>query len=269
MEANLPKTTSQNLSVQSKGQKSLLDFAKTNEETNIIICLEGNKAIGLLENPQEKLIDIVSKWRMYIGMPKNDVSEELIIVAQYIYENYPNITIAEIDLAVNLSIRQKLKDSEFHGYFSPMYVAKVLDSYLHYRRTTLSDAMRRRDNYIHEQLEKANKPSPEQQAKDFREIIRGLYKELQETDEIRDPFTLAYNYLRRTKMLLVTKAEIEEAQKYAKNKTTKIKQEGKIRFELNYEREEIKLARNWCVQNYFKNVNIDILLNNIKAEHFN
>ena len=122
MEANLPKTTSQNLSVQSKGQKSLLDFAKTNEETNIIICLEGNKAIGLLENPQEKLIDIVSKWRMYIGMPKNDVSEELIIVAQYIYENYPNITIAEIDLAVNLSISQKLKDSEFHGYFSPMYV---------------------------------------------------------------------------------------------------------------------------------------------------
>lgn len=255
--------------IQSKGQKSLLDFANTTEETNIIICLEGNKAIGLLEKPQEKLIDIVSKWRMYIGMPKNDVTEELIIVAQYINENYPNITIAEIDLAINLSIRQKLKDSEFHGYFSPMYVAKVLDSYLHYRRTTLSDAMRRRDRYVHEQLEKANKPSPEQQSKDFKDIIKGLYNEWKETGEIGDPFTLAYNYLRRTNLLKVSKAEVEAAQKYAKDKTTKIKQEGKIRFELNYEREEIKLARNWCVQNFFKNVNIDILLNNIKPEHFN
>jgi hypothetical protein len=128
--------------------------------------------------------------------------------------------------------------------------------------------MRRRDNYIHEQLEKANKPSPQQQAKDFQEIIRGLYKEWQETGEIRDPFTLAYNYLRRTKMLLVTKVEIEEAQKYAKNKTTQIKQEGKIRFELNYEREEIKLARNWCVQNFFKNVNIDIFIKQHKARTF-
>ena len=28
-------------------------------------------------------------------------------------------------------------------------------------------------------------------------------------------------------------------------------------------------ARNWCVQNYFENVNIDVLLNNIKPNLFN
>ena len=34
------------------------------------------------------------------------------------------------------------------------------------------------------------------------------------------------------------------------------------------EHEIQRFARNWCVQNYFDSIGIDIILNNIKVEHF-
>ena len=207
---------------------------------------------------------------MYIGIPKTDVAEELLLVATFIGENYGFLTIAEIDLAIKLSVLRKI-DGEFYGYFSPMYVAKVLDSYLHYRKMTMADAIRRKEKAEMEEKEKESRPSPEKQAEDTRKIFRDYYAVWKETGEIRDVFSICYNYLRKHKMLEVSQQMIVDAQEYGKRKVLEIKQKrsGLQKIDTNLDAvEEKSWARTYCVQKYFETVDIDVLANNIKAEHF-
>jgi hypothetical protein len=248
--------------------KPLLEFTITNEEVALVKCVEGSVLIGNLKdlNP---LVNVVAKWRMYIGLPKEDISEELSIVADFLFKQYPFLTIAEIELAYNLSVTNKLKDVEFYGSFSPLYVGKVLDSFLYYRKLTLADTIRRKQRYDNEIKELENRPSPSKQCLDLKSAIKDMYEEFKENGILRDPFNICYNFLRRTKMLVVKKDEIDKAMDYGKkmylskernlfDKVTESSKESEIQ----------RYARNWCVQNYFNNVGIDIILNNIKVEHF-
>jgi hypothetical protein len=76
--------------------------------------------------------------------------------------------------------------------------------------------------------------------------------------------------LRRAKLITPTKEEIEEAVKWGKDKAQEIKRDkyAFTKYNLNLEEEEKRWSRTWCVQNYFKNVDISVLVNNIKPEYF-
>lgn len=268
--SNIVQATSQNSQIQLKEQSSLSDYIQSYEEKEIVQAVEGSKQIAKVES-REELINAVVKWRMYIGMPKSDIAEELVLVAGFIYENYGFLTISEIELAMKLSVLRKLKEVEFHGYFSPMYVARVLDSYLYYRKMTMADAIRRKEKAILDEREKLNRPSPEKQAEDTKILLKNFYEEFKQNNEIRDVFNICYNYLRRTKLMLVSKDTVEEAQKYGNKKVQDKIQETKRNFkkvEFNLEIEEKKWARNYCVGKFFETVDINVLLNNIKPEHF-
>lgn len=249
------------------------DFVKNEEEYEIVKAVENSLIIADVE--KESLVNLAVKWRMYIGIPNSDVEEELLLIAAFIYQNYDYLTIGEIELAMKLSILRKLKDTEFHGYFSPMYVAKVLDSYLHYRKITMADVTRERQKAIQEEKERLNRPSPAEQAKRFRALFKNFYKEWKENGEINDPFNLAYTYLRKENILQVPPAMIKDAQQYGKKKLDEYlknrKQEGKkISFytsAISGEQEK-KYARNYCVQKFFENIEIDILCDKIIPEHF-
>ena len=203
---------------------------------------------------------------MYIGIPKTDVSEEIAVICQFIQKNYPFLTIDEINLAIELSVMRKLPDTEFFGYFSPMYVAKVLDSYLYYRKMTMADTIRRKEKHDAEIIEEQNKPTPEQQAEMTKDIMRGFYNDWKARGEISDPFSLAYNYIRKHNLLVVPKEDIDKAMEYAKSRIYNMKKED--RRQMFTETDEKRLARNWCVQKFFQSVDIDVLLNNIKPERF-
>jgi hypothetical protein len=260
------KTTSGSLQIQLGEPKKLSDFVESLEEIEIVRAVENSMQIARTKNVEDALILLISKWRIYIGIPKTDVSEELAIICQFINKNYSFLTLEEINLAIELSIKRKLPDTEFFGYFSPMYVAKVFDSYLYYRKITMADAIRRKEKHEAEIREQLNKPTSEQQANSTKEIMRGFYNDWKERGEISDPFSLAYNYLRKHNFLEVSKEDIEKAQEYAKMKIANMKKED--RTQMFTESDEKRLARNWCVQKYFQTVDIDVLINNIKPEQF-
>jgi hypothetical protein len=153
---------------------------------------------------------VVSKWRLYIGLPKEDVTEELAIVTDFISKNYNFLTLGEIELAYNLSVIRVLDDTEFYGSFSPLYVGKVLSSYLYYRKMTLADAIRRKEKYEMEQQEISNRPTPEEEAQLTKEILKDFYRKSQETGEVNDPFNICYNFLRKYHFMKVSKDDIEE-----------------------------------------------------------
>lgn len=249
--------------------KPFLEFTKTKEQYDIALCLQNSIMIGRLQDPNE-LLRVITEWRIYIGVPKSeDLAEEFTILAKFLNDNYSFLTIDEIRLAYTLSVTRKLKDVEFYGYFSPMYVGKVLDSYLYYRKLTMADVLREKEKYEQELKEIANRPSPEEQAKNMRDLIKSYYEEYKEKGEIRDVFSIAYNFLRKHDFLKVKKEEIEQAMEYglkmAKSKERKWYE--RVTPE-DIDAESKRYARSWCVQNFFENINIDILLNNINSELF-
>jgi len=248
--------------------KTLLEFTTSNEEVALVKCVENSILIGNLSdlNP---LVNVVAKWRMYIGLPKEDISEELSIVADFLFKQYQFLTISEIELAYTLSVTNKLKDVEFYGSFSPLYVGKVLDSFLYYRKLTLADTIRKKQQYDNEIKEMENKPTPHKQCNDLKGTIKDMYEEYKAKGELRDPFNICYNFFRKTKMFTVKKDEIEKAMEFGKNKyLSKERSLFDKTTESSKELEIQRYARNWCVQNYFDQVGIDIILNNIKVEHF-
>ena len=245
-----------------------MEFISNNEELALVKCVEDSILIGNLSdlNP---LVNVVAKWRMYIGLPKEDISEELSIVADFLFKQYQFLTIAEIELAYTLSVTNKLKDVEFYGSFSPLYVGKVLDSFLYYRKLTLADTIRRKQQYDNEMKEIENRPTPNKQCNDLKGLVKDMYEENKKNGQIIDPFNICYNFFRKTKMIIVKKDEIELAMDYGKKMY--LSKERNLFDKVTDSSRDLEIqryARNWCVQNYFNNVSIDIILNNIKVEHF-
>lgn len=246
-----------------------MNFVKTNEEEALVKSIQFTPAIQTL-NDLTPLLKVVSKWRLYIGLPKEDVTEELAIVTDFIHKNYSFLTLGEIEMAYNLSAMRKLDDSEFYGSFSPLYVGKVLSSYMYYRKITLADAIRRKEKHEFEQEEIKNKPTPEEEAKLTKEILKDFHSKSQEIGEVADPFNICYNFLRKYNFLKVQKHEIDEAMQFGEKMYIQNAQKNAIfsSLESNKETEVKKHARNYIVKKYFDKTDIDILLSKVTPDLF-
>jgi len=261
--------SSTNSQIQSVKPNNLLNFVKTNEEEALVKCIQHTPVVQNLKD-FTPLLQVVSKWRLYIGLPKEDVTEELAIVTDFIRKNYNFLTLGEIELAYNLSVMRVLDDTDFYGSFSPLYVGKVLSSYLYYRKMTLADAIRRKEKYEMEQQELNNRPTPEEEAKLTKEILKDFYIKSQETGEVNAPFNICYNFLRKYKFLKVVQADIDEAMSIGERMYLQNAQKNAIFSNLGNDKEmETKRnARNYLVKKYFDKTDIEILLSKVTEELF-
>lgn len=244
----------------------MLVYAENKNEIDIIKAQE-SELIRNIADPT-LLIDIVAAWVAHVGLPKNDVSAELIIISKFIYDNYSYLNKGEIELAYNMALTGKLEDVKYFGNFSPLYVGKVLTAYTRYRKETLIEVYNRKNKK--EMLEQDSKPSPQEQADLTKQIIHDFYVAFKETGEIDDPFSLCYNYLFKNELIKPTKEDVDSAVKWGKEKVEAIK--GNMNafsgFKINEELQYKRWARSWCVQKFFKTVDINILLNNIIPSQF-
>ena len=244
-----------------------MEFIKTNEEYEIVKSIENSIKIRDLID-LENLLDSVSQWRAYIGMPKDDVSMELVLIVDYVRKNWGELTLDEFGLAWKLSINGKLEDGGFYGYFSPMYVGQVLNAYKNYKKRNIEEVLRRKDKKYYEQLEK--KPSAEEQAENMRDILKSMYDSLLEKKEIYDPFNILYTFFRKHKWLKVNQTDIDTSLNVANFRYTENKQKNPFTSGFQKDKEsQIKvIARNYLVEKYLEKNNIDILINNINSDLF-
>lgn len=214
------------------------------------------------------LLQVISKWRVYVGVPKSDVSEELAIITEFIYKNFGHLTIKELELAINLSVLRKLEDVDFFGTFSVMYVGKVLESYMYYRKRTMADPIRRMEKQKYEELEKRNKPTPQEEADLTKEILSDFYKQYKEEGQINDILNICWFFLRKHKWLTPNRKEYDDAMDWANKEYDKLNKGFFSRVQDDKEQKIKILARNYCVQNYFSKIDINVVLKNIKPELF-
>lgn len=220
---------------------------------------------------------------MYTGISNSDEQQkntiELALVRDFIIDNYGFLTIDEVELAYTLAITQKLSDCDYYGNFSPLYVGKVLNSYLYYRKIQLADVIRKKEKSDLLQQEVKNKPTPEEEANLTKEIFLDFYNQNKEKNKIDDVFNICWNFIRKqlkngnndflNKWTNPQKKEYDEAMNYAveeiRNKETNIKNYFKS---TNKDEEIKKIARNYCISKYLESVNIDELINKIKPSLF-
>ena len=246
---------------------SLSHHIQTNEELAIVTAVETSVLVGQLKD-LTPLLQIVGKWRLYVGLPKDDVSHELTIATDFIREQFGFLTLQEIELAYKLSVVRKLENCDFFGYFAPIYIGKVLSAYLYYRKMTLAESIRRKEEHEYAEMQKKNTPTPKEEMELTKDIFKSFYEQYKKEGVISDVFNLCYKHLRQHSSFSPDKKMVDDAMEYAKFRVSQMDKELFRDIIKSPDNEIKRWARNYCVQKYFDNIDINLLLDSIKEEQF-
>lgn len=261
--------------LQQKQSNSLIQHAKNQDEANFVIAFETKQK---LYEHQDSLIDVLAKWRWMVGInnnsqDENEIARELALLSQFVVENYSLLTIDEINLAINLSLTNKL-DCDVNAYnsFSPAYVSRILNCYTSYKRELFNSLSERKERFDYTK-ELENKPTAQQKMDGIVELIKYLHDGYKESGEVIDHFNTLYNYLRNNNKMQVSKELINDALVYAEIKTREHIHNyfSDVLGQHNINEEYIKkrFARNYCVKDYFEKVGLDNIIASVNINEFN
>ena len=261
--------------LQQKQNNSLIQHAKNQDEANFVFAFE-NK-LKVYEH-SDKLIDTLAKWRWMAGInnsnqDENEIAKELALLCQFVVDNYSLLTIDEINLAINLSLTNKL-DCDVNAYnsFTPAYVSRILNSYASYKRELFNSLSERKERFEYTK-ELESKPTAQQKMDGMVELINYLYEGFKESGEVVDHFNSLYNYLRSTNRLNPSKELINDALAYAEIKTkehiTNYFADAIGQHKINDEYIKKRFARNYCVKDYFEKNSIDNIIASVNINDFN
>jgi hypothetical protein len=263
--------------LQAKPKKLLSDYSVNKDEYEVLIAIK-NTPIAKTDNAKEQIIDIVAKWKWMVGVnssnqDENEVAMELALISNFIQNNYSYLTPQELNIAIELSLTNKLNvDVKTYNSFSPMYVSRILNSYVDYRKVLYSEVSERKNKETL-QIELESPVTAEYKMSEMIELIRYIHQQYIETGKVNDVFNVLYNYFKRTKRINLDKLIIEEAMLYGKKEMEIHLHET---YGLNLRSREApdtnlitkRFARNYCVHKYFQTLNLENLISSIKLKEF-
>jgi hypothetical protein len=264
--------------LQTRQKSFLTDYVVNKDEYAVINSFENKDKIAKVDKVGSKLVDVLANWRWMAGInpnnqDENEVARELALIAKFIINQYESLTIDEIKLCIDLSLTDKLNvDVRTFNVFSPMYVSRILNAYLDYKRKIYNEVYERKEKKLNE-LKLNEQPSAEFKRNGLIELIQYVYAEYKEKGTVNDVFNSVYNFLRRTKRLTHDKAMIDEAMEYGKLKSIEevnnvygLRVQG--RNNINKEAIQKRYARNYCVEKFFNTIDINALILSIEISEF-
>ncbi len=263
---------------------SISGWAKGNDELALVRSIEGRvQAKDFVNSDMNKLVDLLGKWRLMVGVNTEVSPQEYIVIAGFIFENYKYITLEEIDLAITLSLKGELGDVDVktYGNFSALYVSAIINAFYVYKREHIMEILQRKGKEEREKLMETPKPSPVEQRDSMREIMFDEYNHYKEHDTIKDYGSLVYNFLLRTKRITITNEDVEAALAYGRTEAIKIVDKDSDSLveimkgnDVSGERRArieslTKIhARKYCVKKLFFKINIAELVDGISETDF-
>ena len=207
-----------------ESQSPLIGAWIRNEEEKKLVLSSSDKKLSVFKSNEDKnnLIKAITSWRLHLGIREKMSDEELIINMNFLKESYPNITLEDVRLAIKYSLNGTLgMNPETFGSFSPLYISKVINSYLVYKREEMI-AIQSRKNY-HEFI---NKKEPEltyaEKVWEKKNLIKWYFNKLQESDKyVGDYGHRVWTLLNDKGLLLpdeIDWADAEEKAEILKNK---------------------------------------------------
>lgn len=135
------------------------NYAKSDIQKDIILSSCDKKLNEYnLENPQEaiQIVALLSKWRILLGIKEQPTGEETAFNSKFIIEEYPEMTISKLEIAIKLSIKGELNvDIKPYGAFSPLYISTIINAYRKYDEKVIGEILKRKHK---EEIESNNKP---------------------------------------------------------------------------------------------------------------
>lgn len=164
------------------------------------------------------LKNLVNKWIYMVGMTNKVAEKDAIAMTQVIVELFPNMTLKEIELAIKYSMQGKLDvDADCYGNFSPMYISKILKSYIQYSKTKIKEVKWREMSMA--RLEEPEEPPYEQRVVSLRNYIKIYIQKVTYSDKYVGDFSNhVWELLKRVGLLDPRKLNLEEADKQAEHK---------------------------------------------------
>lgn len=269
--------SNQQLTKQNKDYSNkLFDYVRNPQEAEVLKAANGRQLIDMDAEMSGILVDLIAQWRYYVGITDTK-PEELIFMVRYLKDYYPKMSVEEIKLAMDMSLKGLLNvESRPFNNFSPLYVSNILNAYLDYKKPLMVNISERYETqYIEQQSIKMTKA---EECQVMKQIILDDYNRYKETGEVQDFLSLIYTFLKKTKRLVIDKEMVDNALKYADSmyirmqtaeRTEQIMGMFSKMFERDEESAKKKFSRNYCVQILFSKISIDELIYSITEDEFN
>lgn len=206
------------------------------------------------------LIDAVGRWRFYLGLKEEPSKEELIVNVQFIKEHFGNLSVADIDRAIQMSVAGKLDvDNECYGKFSPIYISRILNAYSEHRNKSIQEVKIKLSKI------ESEKPKPidkQQLARDMYDLFIQMHAKAIKGEFYDDFGDVWYNKIRKHKWMDISKMLAQEAYDYGLKRISYESSQGaliRIRLgevmSLNDKKEKAKVyARSYIVNVWLKSI---------------
>jgi hypothetical protein len=279
MSQELQKTTNSNNSLtQYNGQNSLIgDWIKTDTELAIAKTYAEKRIGDFTREDMTKLVEIMAQWRILLGVTSEPTEQELIIICQFMYDNFKKFTLADVRLAMNWAIGGRL-DVGFvtQKNISSYYVSRVMNAYDDYKRHIFNDMMAEREKYRQRlEIDKPRPQTPKEKAETFKDFVVSMYKAYQNDSLLYDVGDSLYDWIKRTGQLNPTKEEVQAAVEYGKEKYSEVMRERNLRQILSEavdnktkEEQQKKFAREYIIRLYFERYTLGEIIKKIELTQF-
>jgi len=203
-------------------QSKSIGLIKSDFTDNKIKIYEASRGLKKIRDFQSNdelkpLIDLVGKWRYYIGIKEELSQEELFMNLNFIRENFSELNIVDINQAIDLSIKGDLDvEAEHYQSFTPLYISKILNSYKKYRNEVVF-AIRKKINEI-ENVPK--ELSIDEKVEITKTSLISMYSN-REDKRFYDYGGVTYDFIKRNSLLVFSKPLVAEAMAYGKKNSIK------------------------------------------------
>lgn len=251
------------------------NWIKSDDEYAVALTY-GEKRIGEFNREDmTKLVEVMAQWRILLGVTSDSTEQELIIICQFVYDNFKKYTLSDIRLAMNWTISGKL-DVGFVSQknISSYYVSRALNAYEEEKRRIYNQFMYERDKQLSKSQHQVPEPSPEERANSFKSLIVGMYESYKNDAFFYDFGDFVYNWLKKTNQLNTKKSVIDAAIQYGRDKYLEERRKENINNIAtalesdSKEHRQKKLARHYMIMNYFESTSLSEIVQSIKSEQF-
>ena len=171
------------------------------------------------------LIDVIGKWRFYLGIKEEPSKQEMIINTNFVRENFGALRIGDIHEAINLSVAGKLDcDNEAYNNFSPLYIGRILNAYNEYRNQIIGQVKRQ---ISIQESKKASELSQDEKNKLWRASFLSAWNIVKSGGFFEDYGHSWYDYIKKNKLVINSKELTENALEYAKKRISEEKPNAK------------------------------------------
>jgi hypothetical protein len=199
-------------------QNYLIKYIRTDAERQVVEAASNLKLKNLTRGEAERLIEVVGKWGYYLGLIQKLSADDILLLCKFIKNTFPELTVEELELAINLKMKGLFENATYYGQLTPLYISEVLNSYKIYKEENLKEVFQRRDT---QELPESPKLTPEDNYKILVDAILYEWEKYQKNGEVDDLFSIIYSFAIRTGRIDLSTEKSEDAERYATQKLTK------------------------------------------------